>query len=264
MSFRRTAFSLIELSIVLVILGLLTGGILAGQSLIRASELRSVITDATKYRTAVSAFRDKYFALPGDMPNATSVWGARACSLADNTLPVATETCNGNDDGSISWGLPDTTHGESFLAWQHLSSAGLIGGNYSGLQGPGTYAASEVGGLNVPSLRLNSGCIGLHGIGSGATNIIPTANSMNPNVTSGNVLLLGKTVGSNPDYCYGAEFTPMDAWNIDTKMDDGVAYSGKMFAWVRANCTTNTTPGSGDYLLTYSNPICALMLRLDV
>ncbi|PZP83692.1 MAG: type II secretion system protein, partial [Azospirillum brasilense] len=55
-------FSLVELSIVLVILGLLTGGILGGQSLIRAAELRTISTDANRYITAAQTFRDKYFA----------------------------------------------------------------------------------------------------------------------------------------------------------------------------------------------------------
>ena len=65
-STAQPGFSLVELSIVLVILGLLTGGILAGQSLIRAAELRSISTDYSRYIAAVQAFRDKYFALPGD------------------------------------------------------------------------------------------------------------------------------------------------------------------------------------------------------
>ena len=73
---KRSAFSLVELSIVLVILGLLTGGILSGQSLIRAAELRSVTTEYSRYTAATYSFRDKYFALPGDMSNAESFWGS--------------------------------------------------------------------------------------------------------------------------------------------------------------------------------------------
>jgi prepilin-type N-terminal cleavage/methylation domain-containing protein len=73
----QSAFSLVELSIVLVILGLLVGGVLMGQSLIRAAELRRVVTDYNKYTTAVQSFRDKYFALPGDMTNAQNFWGVQ-------------------------------------------------------------------------------------------------------------------------------------------------------------------------------------------
>ena len=80
----QRGFSLVELSIVLVILGLLTGGILAGQSLIRASELRAVSTEFQRYVAAVNTFRDKYFMLPGDMSNATAFWGedAAQCDTA--------------------------------------------------------------------------------------------------------------------------------------------------------------------------------------
>mgnify|MGYP001100732306 CR=1 FL=1 len=68
----RIGFSLVELSIVLVILGLLVGGILGGKSLIKAAELRSISTEQAQWNTAIKAFRDKYFMLPGDMNNATS------------------------------------------------------------------------------------------------------------------------------------------------------------------------------------------------
>lgn len=60
----RRAFSLVELSIVLVILGLLVGGILAGRALIHASELRGVHTEFNQYKTAVMAFRNKYLLYP--------------------------------------------------------------------------------------------------------------------------------------------------------------------------------------------------------
>ena len=70
-------FSLLELSIVLVILGLLAGGVLSGKSLIRAAELRTIGTERDRFRTAMYAFRDKYFMLPGDISNATSFWGWR-------------------------------------------------------------------------------------------------------------------------------------------------------------------------------------------
>ena len=57
---RESAFSLVELSIVLVILGLLVGGILGGQSLIKAAELRSITSDIESYRVAVNSFKIKY------------------------------------------------------------------------------------------------------------------------------------------------------------------------------------------------------------
>ena len=102
----RQAFSLVELSIVLVILGLLTGGILTGQNLIRAAELRSVTTQFQAFHTASMTFRDKYFAMPGDMRNATDFWGSAGGSgtIGDGCEAAAgsgTQTCNGDNDGMI-------------------------------------------------------------------------------------------------------------------------------------------------------------------
>jgi prepilin-type N-terminal cleavage/methylation domain-containing protein len=80
-------FTLVELSIVLVILGLLAGGVLAGQGLIRAAELRSITTDQQRFLIAIRAFRDQYRSLPGDMPNATLVWGgarSHSCYLSNH------------------------------------------------------------------------------------------------------------------------------------------------------------------------------------
>jgi hypothetical protein len=74
-SYSAEGFSLVALSVVWVNLGLLTGGILTAQSLIRAAELRSITTDYNRFITASQTFRDKYFALPGDMRNATRFWG---------------------------------------------------------------------------------------------------------------------------------------------------------------------------------------------
>ncbi len=69
-------FTLIELSIVLVIIGLIVGGVLVGQDLIRAAGVRSTISQIEKYQTAVNTFRGKYGYLPGDIPpSATQQFG---------------------------------------------------------------------------------------------------------------------------------------------------------------------------------------------
>src|ERR1700712_5143764 len=99
---QQHGFSLVELSIVLVILGLLVGGVLSGQSLIRAAELRSVTTEYQRYTTAVGTFRDKYFALPGDMNNAASFgWkdgaGSSVANGDGNGQVNSTGTANTNE-----------------------------------------------------------------------------------------------------------------------------------------------------------------------
>ena len=102
---KTSGFTLVELSIVLVILGLLVGGVLAGQSLIHAAELRAISTELTNYKTAIGAFRDKYLAIPGDMNNAVKFWGAQAGSTADGT----DATCMALTTAATSSAVPGLT-----------------------------------------------------------------------------------------------------------------------------------------------------------
>src|ERR1700688_3889289 len=67
-----SGFTLIELSIVLVIIGLIVGGILVGQDLIKAAEVRAQISQIEKYNQAVNTFRAKFNAIPGDMAVSTA------------------------------------------------------------------------------------------------------------------------------------------------------------------------------------------------
>ncbi len=68
-SHLESAFTLIEMSIVLVIIGLIAGGILVGQDLISSAAIRAQISQIEKYNTAVNTFRNKYGYIPGDIPN---------------------------------------------------------------------------------------------------------------------------------------------------------------------------------------------------
>src|SRR3954463_15618522 len=63
----KLGFTLIELSIVLVIIGLIVGGILVGQDLIKAAEIRATVGQIEKYNSAVNTFRTKYNGIPGDL-----------------------------------------------------------------------------------------------------------------------------------------------------------------------------------------------------
>jgi prepilin-type N-terminal cleavage/methylation domain-containing protein len=65
----RRGFTLIELSIVLVVLGLIVGGVLVGQSLVNSARGRAQITQIEQFNTAANAFWAKYGYLPGDIPN---------------------------------------------------------------------------------------------------------------------------------------------------------------------------------------------------
>lgn len=204
------AFSLVELSIVLVILGLLTGGILSGQSLIHAAELRKTTSDLSRYVTAIHTFRDKYFALPGDMTNAYKFWGVAAGCTNTSVLAAPYDGCNGNGDGTIT--DSNSNGGEDLRAWQFLAVSGLVEGTYTGL--PAASGNLRQGGVNMPRLPLNA--TGVYWINS-----ITGANVMG----TGNNIFVGAEGSINPS---GGVMSTEDIWNIDTKLDDGLATSGKI------------------------------------
>ena len=230
----KQAFSLVELSIVLVILGLLAGGILGGKSMIRAAELRSIVTQHDQFLVAAQTFRDKYFFLPGDLPNATQFWGAR-----DNNpvlcfpIPITGKlTCNGNGNT-----LLDSTYGsENNIFWQHLYNADLMP-NYippfGKLASSAVWTAQYMVDVNVPA--------GMNG------------NAFNG--AYGNVLILG---ADDP----GTYMTPTELWNIDTKIDDGKPATGKLVV------TGDTLAILGDGIESCTNTVdgsnLAAVYRLDL
>lgn len=254
-------FSLVELSIVLVILGLLTGGILAGQNLIRAAELRSVSTDIDKMTAAVYTFRDKYFALPGDMRNATQFWGrassATHCVTNSAAAVDATGSCDGDGDGIVEDPAAASQNGERYHLWRQLTNAGLIEGNYTGVAGTGGPGHTTAD--NSPKSKIS---IALYTMATGGA-------------VSGHSAIFDRTITGLAIQFGGAHasagnrvpvLTPEECWNIDTKKDDGKPAQGKVLArtdestYGLADFATSATSSDldADYLLTSSIKTCAL------
>jgi prepilin-type N-terminal cleavage/methylation domain-containing protein len=252
-------FSLVELSIVLVILGLLTGGILGGQALIRAAELRAVPAELARHTTAVQSFRDKYFALPGDMINATAFWGVRAGTGSDvachQTINTTTGTCNGNGDGRIDFVAGDATFGERFLGWQHLVRAGLIEGNYTGASGSASTEV-RVRVTNLPPMKLpNTQVHFWFAPGPQTSNIQYFDGPYSHNT-------FGVTNSS------GYPLSPEEAWNIDTKLDDGRPATGRLFTFKNTStwtpgCATTDLVATAQYTLNNQAKICDTNMRID-
>jgi prepilin-type N-terminal cleavage/methylation domain-containing protein len=246
-------FSLIELAIVLVILGLLVGGIMTGQSLIRAAELRSVTSDLSRYESAVYAFRDKYSDLPGDMTNATAFWGKDNTNCATDTgTAAASGTCNGNGDGVLQDGTAANATSEQFQFWRQLASAGLIEGSYSGIAGPGSVLTANAG-INSPTSKMGGSTWSvrsLPGVFSGDLFAF--------SYKYGNFLVFG---GERPtEWPARPNLKPEEAWNIDTKQDDGLPVNGKIIGANWSSCTTAATNSdiSARYNLTNSSLTCIL------
>lgn len=247
------AFSLVELSIVLVILGLLTGGILAGQSLIRAAELRAVTVEYQRYSTATQSFRDKYFAIPGDMTNATAFWGTATTCPGDSThVGTGTATCNGDGDGRL-W--PSANSSEMYRFWQHLANAGLIEGSYTGTADSTWFATAA----NSPKSKLGNAYWGAVNVPSGTT----AAYTTDPNmfaIVYGNFFEVGGITGGPQDPVLPI-LKPEEAWNIDTKLDDGMPATGRVVVRGIPTCTTATsnTDFTAAYALSTASQQCNLM-----
>src|ERR1700704_3663665 len=109
----QAGFTLVEIAIVLVIIGLLLGGILKGQEMINQARIKNAINDFNGISVAVTSYQDRYRALPGDDPNADARWTVQAPT-------------SGNGNGTVEGLYNDATATtESHLFWQHLRIAGF-------------------------------------------------------------------------------------------------------------------------------------------
>jgi prepilin-type N-terminal cleavage/methylation domain-containing protein len=247
------AFTLIELSIVLLIIGLIIGGITAGSSLIQQAKLRAVLSEVNQYKTAFNAFKIQFNSLPGDITTAYSFW-SNAAICANGVKPAG---CNGNGDGYISvrGATPDFSPNspvgqgdEELRAWQHLSLAGLVSGSYSGIAT--TLNQSDIG-TNIPASKLSPGGYYLMtdtwgkyswgsqkiylGFGAFKVNYDPEGNILNPN----------------------------DAYNIDVKTDDGFPINGNTLAAGQGgtNCFTGNT-ATAVYSLSTTGITCYMSFAI--
>jgi prepilin-type N-terminal cleavage/methylation domain-containing protein len=124
---RTQGFTLVEIAIVLVIIGLLLGGILKGQEMITQAKIKNVIADMSGVTAAMYGYQDRYKALPGDDKLATR-W--------------ATAT-PGNGDGYVLGGWTEAAK-ESTYFWDHLRRSGFISGA-SGAENPFNAVSGKIG-----------------------------------------------------------------------------------------------------------------------
>lgn len=245
LSHSRRAFTLVELAIVLVIIGLIVGGVLVGQDLIKAAGIRANVTQIERYDTAANTFLNKYNGLPGDLRNPTRYFS----SVTNATGGDA----QGDGDGlieTVRGGLiPCTSYscisGEALLFWYELSQAGLIT-EASTVSDMATVSFTPSD-SNMPMLRTGENARITLQADTGRNYYI----IMNPNA-NGNGIVNGR---SNPTGNFGAGLSPFTAYNMDVKMDDGVPTSGK-FVSIPAGQSMPTAIGWGSPAATFSGFHC--------
>jgi prepilin-type N-terminal cleavage/methylation domain-containing protein len=150
---NQPGFTLIEITIVLVIIGLLLGGVLKGQELIAQAKIKNVINDLNGAVSAIYAYQDRYKALPGDDKGAAARWTGTTSGAGDGTV---CGTYNGTAAVASGSGIAcatGATTADSLLLWQHLRLAGFLSG--AGTDVP----QNAVGGLT----GIQAGAFGLTG-----------------------------------------------------------------------------------------------------
>jgi prepilin-type N-terminal cleavage/methylation domain-containing protein len=149
---NQSGFTLIEIAIVLVIIGLLLGGVLKGQELINSARVKNLATDFRNIPVFIYGYQDKYRALPGDdIQAATHLTGVSGVTAT-----------NGDGNGVID-GAWNATSGESFEFWQQVRLAGMLPGTTTKTDSAYVATNSVGGKLGVTNSGTNTPITGMRG-----------------------------------------------------------------------------------------------------
>lgn len=255
-------FTLLEMSIVLVIIALLAGAVFAGKSALRAAQIRDMMGQYDATLQAVKEFQDKYHALPGDMVGAAAIWGTDTAGCPGTTnMVVKTGTCDGDGNGhigdsTVSGVLSATT--EWFRAWQQLADAGFFPGSYTGVKGASTNETTP--GVNVPAGQLKDSSMVINYLLNTTTSTSLWGDQY------GHVLGIG-SYDATTAYPDGPVLTSLEAVDADGKIDDGLPGTGKVRAWrptVLPGCTTDLAQATSTYAVGTgtSDQTCSLIFLM--
>ena len=189
--------TLIELSIVIIIIGLIIAGVIGGNALVHQTKIRKVISEVNALKVASDVFKLKYHGIPGDINTGDNYWPG-----CENSTP-----CSGNGDGVYN-------HTESYIAWRQLSLAGLIKGEYAG------YTGQHVRGVNATGSDILESESGFGRYYLNTEMVLGRVGK--------NSIILGSRFFSNEFRSQGV--TVREAFDIDTKIDDGHASKGSVLS----------------------------------
>lgn len=250
----KRGFTLIELSIVLLIIGLISAGALVGRDLIHAAEIQKAIGQIQELQTALVAFKLKYNQLPGDMDNATNFWP---------------DAINGDNNGKIQGTHDPDNEGfcvnryEDLNVWHHLGQSQLVRETFPPFSNPGDFDLFPRSPLALDSLYINFAYDRTYS-GSEPDNFLSLTTLKGPTSCQS---LLGYIIAQAPvDEGWG--MPPLDAQNIDHKLDNGLPLTGQIVTTFTSlgpgfkNCSLDD--GSDFYNVTQSYRVCTPMIRMGL
>lgn len=198
---RCRGFTLIELSLVMVIIGFLIGGVLVGQDLIFAAKVRNATSQLSQMETAYNTFRIKYNCIPGDCPNATDYFGNDYIVITFNAGYCNSQPSGAHGNGNGN-GLIDAIWCEQIQAVVSLKLAGLVQNKLNGM-------------------------VWLEGINNSLT-YFSNGDVYTPSPRDNNAITwfnYSPGTGCPRD----SALSPIEASAIDQKIDDGIPNKGKFW-----------------------------------
>ena len=244
----QQGFTLVELAIVLMIIGLLIGGVLRGQELMNNAKISATVQQIKAYEGATVTFRDSYSQLPGDMATATfrvpGCTAANFCSNGDGNGIIGTRM-TGFDLLTLQTGNAAPAV-ETSMYWKHMAMAHLISGVM-----PNGNPTDPSWGETHPNAKVDGGFMVVFGMHFGGAR----------NQEALWLALVNRIAGGGNAYQSNGEnpITPIQALQIDQKMDDGMPDMGDVISPDDGTCDG----GDPRVYLNHNRKTCVLVFRIS-
>jgi len=250
---HQRGFTLIEMSIVLVIIGLIIGGILKGQELIESSRQKNMISQLDRLKAGTTTFVDRFKSLPGDFNRVALLQGGGATAGGNDNGVIGTESSNISE--LLNMSASTTLANEEVQYFNQLLAANLSSGGSvtSGVTLACFSSLCATASPLPPSAFPQSGLTLHYGTHEGGAS--PYADSKQVHW-----LVLSRFTTGTLSGTTGAVISPERAYQLDSKYDDGVAMTGNIrTGLVGTGCGSSGT----DYDPALTNVSCHLMFSLE-